>query len=247
MGLALVTGGSRGIGAAIARALAANGYGVVLTYEKNALAAHALVDEIIANGGTAQAVQLDISREAAIVDLFRLLDEYAMPLSVLVNNAGVTGGFSRLDALTLEQLHRVFEVNVFGAFLCAREAVRRMGRESGGEGGVIINISSRAAQLGGGGEWIHYAASKGALDSLTVGLAKEVAAQGIRVNGVAPGIIDTDLHADAGKPDRAEQLGASVPLARPGQPAEVADCVVWLASAAAAYVTGAIIPVAGGR
>lgn len=245
--LALVTGGSRGIGAAIALKLGALGYSVVLTYAQDAAAAGQVVQSIVEAGGAAQAMRLDIASEQQVLALFRALDQHPDPLTLLVNNAGTTEGFCRLEALRFEQLQRVFQVNVFGAFLCAREAVLRMGHSHGGRGGSIINVSSRAAQLGGGGEWIHYAATKGALDSLTHGLANEVASDGIRVNAVAPGLIETGLHAAAGKPDRATTLAAGVPMHRPGQPEEVAECVAWLASAAAAYVTGAIVPVAGGR
>ncbi|ASW45316.1 MULTISPECIES: SDR family oxidoreductase [Gammaproteobacteria] len=245
--LAVVTGGSRGIGAAIALKLGGLGYHVVLTYTRDATAAERVIQTIVAAGGKAQAMQLDIACEQQVLTLFNMLDQQGEQLTLLVNNAGITEGFCRLEALTFEQLQRVFQVNVFGAFLCAREAVRRMGYSRGGHGGSIINVSSRAAQLGGGGEWIHYAATKGAIDSLTHGLAKEVAGDGIRVNAVAPGLIETDLHAAAGKPDRAATLATAVPMERAGQPEEVADCVAWLASSAATYVTGAIVPVAGGR
>lgn len=246
-GLALVTGGSRGIGAATACKLGAQGYSVVLTYTQDREAAEQVVASIVQAGGSAQACGLDIACEAQVLGLFELLDAMPEPLALLVNNAGVTEGFSKLEALTFEQLQRVFQVNVFGAFLCAREAVRRMGYSHGGNGGLIINVSSRAAELGGSGEWIHYAATKGALDTLTRGLAKEVADDGIRVNGVAPGLIETGLHAANGKPGRVDAMAPSVPLRRAGQPEEVADCVCWLASPAATYVTGAIVPVSGGR
>ncbi|MGE8414459.1 MAG: SDR family oxidoreductase [Pseudomonas sp.] len=246
-GLALVTGGGRGIGAAVARQLGQLGYKVCLTYERDGEAARQVVESIVATGGRAWCRQLDIASPAAIVALFEALDQQPEPLSLLVNNAGVTEGFSKLEALSYERLEHVFQVNVFGAFMCAREAVRRMGRSHGGEGGVIVNLSSRAAELGGGGEWIHYAATKGAIDSLTRGLAKEVAGEGIRVNAVAPGLIETQLHAAAGKPERLAEMSTGVPAGRAGLPEEVADCVCWLASAAASYVTGAIIPVAGGR
>jgi len=246
-GIALVTGASRGIGAATAVKLGMLGYTVVLTYAQDHVAAQKVVSVIEAAGGSAQAYGLDIASEQQVLALFEAVDAMPEPLTVLVNNAGVTEGFSKLEALTFEQLQRVFQVNVFGAFMCAREAVRRMGYSRGGKGGVIINISSRAAELGGSGEWIHYAATKGALDSLTRGLAKEVALEGIRVNGVAPGLIDTDLHAANGKPERVAQMAPSIPLGRAGLPEEVADCVAWIASAAAGYVTGAIVPVSGGR
>jgi NAD(P)-dependent dehydrogenase (short-subunit alcohol dehydrogenase family) len=246
-GIALVTGGSRGIGAATAVKLGSLGYTVVLTYAQDHVAAQKVVSVIEAAGGKAQAYALDIASETEVLALFNALDGLPEPLSLLVNNAGVTEGFSKLEALTFEQLQRVFQVNVFGAFMCAREAVRRMGNSHGGKGGVIVNVSSRAAELGGSGEWIHYAATKGALDSLTRGLAKEVARDGIRVNGVAPGLIDTDLHAANGKPERVADMAPNIPLGRAGLPEEVADCVAWIASPGAGYVTGAIVPVSGGR
>jgi NAD(P)-dependent dehydrogenase (short-subunit alcohol dehydrogenase family) len=246
-GIALVTGGSRGIGAATAVKLGSLGYTVVLTYAQDHVAAQKVVSVIEAAGGKAQAYALDIASETEVLTLFNALDGLPEPLSLLVNNAGVTEGFSKLEALTFEQLQRVFQVNVFGAFMCAREAVRRMGYSHGGKGGVIVNVSSRAAELGGSGEWIHYAATKGALDSLTRGLAKEVARDGIRVNGVAPGLIDTDLHAANGKPERVADMAPNIPLGRAGLPEEVADCVAWIASPGAGYVTGAIVPVSGGR
>ncbi|MGI4837501.1 MAG: SDR family oxidoreductase [Janthinobacterium lividum] len=246
-GIALVTGGSRGIGAATALKLGTLGYTVVLTYAHDRLAAEQVVSAIEAAGGKAQARSLDIASEPQVLALFDELGAIPEPLTLLVNNAGVTEGFSKLEALTFEQLQRVFQVNVFGAFMCAREAVRRMGYSHGGQGGVIVNVSSRAAELGGSGEWIHYAATKGALDSLTRGLAKEVARDGIRVNGVAPGLIDTDLHATNGKPERVADMAPGIPMGRAGLPEEVADCVAWIASAGAGYVTGAIVPVSGGR
>ena len=247
MGLALVTGGSRGIGAATACTLASLGYRVYLTYERDSHSADHVVQSITQAGGSARAWQLDVSSETSILRIFQALDQEPHPLSLLINNAGITAGFSLLEGLSLEQLEQVFRVNVFGAFMCAREAVRRMARSQGGNGGVIINVSSRAAELGGSGEWIHYAATKGALDSMTRDLAKEVADEGIRVNGVAPGLIETDLHAAAGMPERTVQMAATVPLGRAGLPEEVANCIGWLASPEASFVTGAIIPVSGGR
>ncbi|HXD14165.1 MAG TPA: SDR family oxidoreductase [Xanthobacteraceae bacterium] len=246
-GVAIVTGGGRGIGAAIAKGLAADGYAVAVNYASNESAAAKTVAEIVGSGGTAIAVQADVAEEADVIRLFETVDRRLGAPAVLVNNGGVTGGFSRLADLPASALARVFSVNVFGAFLCCREAVRRMSTRRGGAGGSIVNVSSRAAQLGGVGEWIHYAASKGALDTLTVGLAREVAAEGIRVNAVAPGLIDTELHAAAGMPDRVERMAPTVPMARTGTAAEVADCVRFLVSPAAAYVTGAVLPVSGGR
>ncbi|MBJ9974684.1 SDR family oxidoreductase [Pseudomonas sp. S75] len=246
-GLAVVTGGSRGIGAAIARQLGRQGYEVCLTYEQDSDAAQQVIDAIDSEGGSAWSAQLNLASPEAVMGLFEAVDRRGTPLRALVNNAGITEGFSRLEALSYERLQHVFQVNVFGAFLCAREAVRRMGHSHGGTGGVIVNLSSRAAELGGAGEWIHYAATKGAIDTLTRGLAKEVASEGIRVNAVAPGVIETDLHAAAGKPERAAEMSAGVPTGRAGTPQEIADCVGWLVSEAASYVTGAIVPVAGGR
>jgi NAD(P)-dependent dehydrogenase (short-subunit alcohol dehydrogenase family) len=246
-GVAIVTGGGRGIGAAIAKGLAADGYAVVVNYANNESAAAKTVAEIVGSGGTAIAVQADVAEEVDVIRLFETVDRRLGAPTVLVNNGGVTGGFSRLADLPASALARVFSVNVFGAFWCCREAVRRMSTRRGGAGGSIVNVSSRAAQLGGVGEWIHYAASKGALDTLTVGLAREVAAEGIRVNAVAPGLIDTELHAAAGMPDRVERMAPTVPMARTGTAAEVADCVRFLVSPAAAYVTGAVLPVSGGR
>jgi NAD(P)-dependent dehydrogenase (short-subunit alcohol dehydrogenase family) len=182
-----------------------------------------------------------------VLHLFAAADQMGVPLAGLVNNAGISGGFARLDALQGEALRRVLAVNVAGSFLCAREAVRRMSTRHGGRGGTIVNISSIAAKLGSPGEWIHYAASKGALDTLTVGLAREVAAEGIRVNAVSPGLIATDLHAAAGAPDRLERLAPGIPMGRAGTAAEVAAAVLWLMSTSASYVTGAVVPVGGGR
>lgn len=245
--VALVTGASRGIGAATARTLARDGYAVAVNYTQNEVSAGQLVREISDGGGRAHAFRADVAVEAEVLALFDQVERVLGPITVLVNNGGITGGFSRLDELRADVLAQVFAVNVFGAFICAREAVRRMSTRHGGRGGCIVNVSSRAAQLGSPGEWIHYAASKGALDTLTAGLAKEVALEGIRVNTVAPGLIETDLHASAGCPDRVERMAPGIPMGRAGSPQEVADCISWLVSSAATYVTGAIIPVAGGR
>lgn len=243
----IVTGGSRGIGAAVARAAARQGYAVAVNFASDAVAAQSVVQAIVSSGGVAKAYRADISKEEDVVNLFRDVEQELGSLSVLINNGGVTAGFSRVDEVSAAALSHVFAVNVIGAFLCCREAVRRMSRKHGGRGGSIVNISSRAAQLGGSGEWVHYAATKGALDTLTVGLAREVASEGVRVNAIAAGLIDTELHAAAGSPDRASQLAASIPLGRPGSPDEVAEAVLWLISPQAAYVTGAIVPVSGGR
>ena len=245
-GLILVTGASRGIGAAAARAASALGHAVVVNYAADQGGAEAVVREIQAAGGVAAAVRADVGDEAQVLRLFETVDALG-PLAGLVNNAGVTGGFCRVEALSGETLARVLAVNVAGAMLCAREAVRRMSTARGGGGGGIVNVSSMAAQLGGAGEWVHYAASKGALDSFTVGLAREVAAEGIRVNAVAPGLIETGLHAEAGAPDRLQRLAPTIPMGRAGTAEETAAAIAWLLSPAAAYVTGAVLPVAGGR
>ncbi|MCB1485488.1 MAG: SDR family oxidoreductase [Hyphomicrobiaceae bacterium] len=246
-GPVLVTGAGRGIGAAISRALAAQGRTVAINYRENESAARTLVEEITANGGNAKAYKADIAREGEVVALFEKIHSDFGVISGLVNNAGISGGFSRVEDVTGDILKQVFAVNVIGAFLCAREAVKLMSTSHGGQGGVIINISSRAAALGGSGEWVHYAASKGALDTLTIGLAKEVAAEGIRVNAVAAGFVETEMHAAAGKPDRARELAANVPLGRPAHPDEIAQAVCWLMSPAASYVTGSSLSVSGGR
>ncbi|WP_232660269.1 SDR family oxidoreductase [Pseudonocardia sp. TRM90224] len=246
-GALLVTGGGRGIGAATARLAAERGYVVAVNYAKDATAAERVVADIRDNCGAAIAVQADVSVEADVMRLFATVEREFGTLHALVNNAGITGGFGRVSELSADVVERVFAVNVIGAFLCAREAVRRMSTLAGGEGGAIVNVSSRAARLGGPGEWVHYASSKGALDSLTVGLAREVAGEGIRVNGVAAGLIDTDLHAEAGKPTRARDLASGIPLRRAGTASEVAEAILWLLSPAASYVTGATTAVAGGR
>ena len=245
--LLIVTGGGRGIGAATARLAARRGYAIAVNYAENEVAASAVVREIEQGNGRAIAIQADVSNEKDVLQLFETAEKTLGRVAALVNNAGITGGFSRFEDLTAQILDRVLSVNVTGAMLCAREAVRRMSSRRGGAGGAIVNISSRAAQLGGPGEWIHYAASKGAIDTLTIGLAKEVAGEGIRVNAVAPGLIETDLHAAAGEPGRPQRMAAGIPLARPGLPEEVAEAVVWLLSTSARYITGAILPVSGGR
>jgi len=246
-GTLIVTGGSRGIGAAVALLAARRGYAVALTYSTDASGAEAVVSEIERAGGVARAFAADVSRERDVGALFDAVLAAFGPLAGLVNNAGITGGSARVRDLQAETLERVFAVNVAGAFFCAREAVRRLSRAGGGRGGTIVNISSIAARLGGGGEWVHYAASKGAIDTFTRGLAVEVADEGIRVNAVAPGLIETGIHATSAIPDRLARLAPSVPMRRAGTPGEVAETVLWLLSDAASYVTGAIIDVGGGR
>jgi NAD(P)-dependent dehydrogenase (short-subunit alcohol dehydrogenase family) len=243
----IVTGGSRGIGAATAVEAARRGYGVCVNYRDNQEAARAVVDGIRAGGGTAIAVGADVAREGEILRLFDRCDRELGPPTGLVNNAGILETQMRLEQVDAARLQRVFATNVFGAILCAREAVRRMSKRNGGAGGSIVNVSSMAARLGGPGEYVDYAASKGAIDSLTLGLAREVAEEGIRVNAVRPGIIYTDIHASGGEPGRVDRVKASVPMKRGGMPEEVARAIVWLLSDEASYVTGTIIDVSGGR
>jgi len=242
-----VTGGSRGIGAAISRLGARQGYAVAVNYHSHEHAAQALVKEIKQSGGFAAAIQADIGRERDILNLFKNAEEELGPVSALVNNAAITGGFGRVESVDAAMLERLMAVNVTGAILCAREAVRRLSTAHGGKGGAIVNISSRAAKLGSSGEWVHYAMTKGAIDSLTVGLAREVAKEGIRVNAVAPGLVQTDIHLEAGDPNRAARLALTVPLGRAGTPEEIAEGVIWLLSPAASYVTGTILAIGGGR
>jgi NAD(P)-dependent dehydrogenase (short-subunit alcohol dehydrogenase family) len=245
--VALITGGGRGIGAAVAKLAAARGYAVCISYLENGAAAEATLNEIARAGGRAIAIAADVSVEADVQRLFRELDRELGPVGALVNNAGILERQMRLDAMDAARLTRVFAVNVIGSFLCAREALRRMSSRHGGSGGAIVNVSSGAAVLGSPGEYVDYAASKGAIDTLTIGLAKEVAAEGVRVNAVRPGIIHTELHARGGEPGRVERLKSSVPMRRGGDPSEVANAVLWLLSDEASYVTGAILDVAGGK
>jgi NAD(P)-dependent dehydrogenase (short-subunit alcohol dehydrogenase family) len=243
----IVTGASRGIGAAVAALAARHGFAVAVNYATGKAEARAVAEQIVSAGGRACALQANVAREEDVVRLFVEAERELGPIKALVNNAAITGGFARVESVSADALAKVLAVNVAGAILCAREAVRRMSTQRGGTGGAIVNISSRAAQVGSPGEWVHYAASKGAIDSFTIGLAREVATEGIRVNAVAPGLIETGLHAANGAPDRLERLASSIPMRRPGTPREVAEAVLWLLSPAASYTTGAILEVGGGR
>lgn len=244
--VAIVTGGGRGIGRAVALLLAERGYAVCLSYVSDAAAAQGTVDAIAAKGGQALAVKGDVGSEADVLAMFRAADGLGR-LTALVNNAGVVDVKSDVADMSVERLQRMMTTNVVGSFLCAREAVRRMSTKRGGAGGAIVNLSSVAARLGGPGQFVDYAASKGAIDSLTIGLAREVAGEGIRVNAVAPGIIATEIHASGGEPDRVERLGPGVPMGRAGTAEEVAAPIVWLLSEEASYTTGAILDIGGGR
>jgi NAD(P)-dependent dehydrogenase (short-subunit alcohol dehydrogenase family) len=246
-GTLVVTGASRGIGAAIAALAGARGYAVAVNFHTAETDAERVASQINAAGGRAKSIQADVSQEEQILRMFETAEHALGPIKGLVNNAGVTGGFARVEELTAEAIQRVFAVNVSGTILCAREAVRRMSTRRGGTGGAIVNISSRAADIGSAGEWVHYAASKGAIDTFTLGLARELATEGIRVNAVAPGLIDTEIHAANGDPGRLDRLSGSIPMRRAGQPSEVAEAVMWLLSPASSYITGAILDVGGGR
>ncbi len=243
----LITGASRGIGAATARLAAADGYDLVVNFARDEAAATRVADECRAVGVRAVTHRADVADEAQVVGMFERTVEELGRIDVLVNNAGILHQQMRFDEMTVERWHELLEVNVVGAFLCAREAVRRMSTRHGGAGGVIVNVSSMAAALGSPGEYIDYAASKGAIDSLTVGLGKEVAAEGVRVVGVRPGAIRTDIHASGGEPGRVDRVARSVPMLRGGEPEEVAAAIIWLASDAAAYVTATSIDCSGGR
>jgi NAD(P)-dependent dehydrogenase (short-subunit alcohol dehydrogenase family) len=240
----LVTGASRGIGAAIARRAAREGASVAVNYASSEAPARAVVADIEAAGGKAIAIQGDVARENDILRLFEAAEAQLGPIDGLVNNAGITGRMAPVIDANADQIAQILAVNVTGSFLCAREAMRRMAKSRGGSGGVIVNLSSIAARIGGGGEWVHYAASKGAIDTFTRGFAKEAGPEGVRVNAIAPGLIDTDMGA---LPGRMERLLPTVPLARGGQPEEVAEAAVWLLSPASSYVHGAILEIGGGR
>lgn len=243
----LVTGGGRGIGAATALLAAEQGYAVGVNFRRDEEAAQAVVRKIVDRGGQALALQADVASEAEVVAMFRRLDDAWGPLGALVNNAGILETQSRVDALASARIERILATNVIGTLLCCREAVRRMSTRHGGHGGAIVNVSSVASRTGSPGEYVDYAASKGAVDSLTVGLAHEVAQEGIRVNAVRPGFIHTDMHADGGEPGRIDRVKAFVPMRRGGQPHEVAEAILWLLSDRASYTTGAFVDIAGGR
>ena len=243
----LITGGSRGIGAATALLAAKQGYAVAVNYTANSLAADEVVRLIRADGGQAITVQADVAREADVLAMFDKVDAKFGRLTALVNNAGVVDQTSRVDAMSVARLQRMFEVNVLGSFVCAREAVKRMSTRYGGSGGGIVNVSSAAARLGAPGQYVDYAAAKGAIDTFTIGLAKELAGEGIRVNAVRPGIIETEIHASGGLPNRARDLAPQVPMQRAGTAHEVAETILWLLSEKSAYTTGALLDVAGGR
>lgn len=243
----LITGASRGIGAATARIAATRGYVVVVNYVSHAEAATTLVEEIASGGGTAFAVQADVGREEDVLRMYEEIDRRAGPLTALVNNTGVLERQMRLDEMDAGRWRRVLTTNVIGSFLCAREAVRRMSTRHGGLGGAIVNVSSAAARMGGANEYIDYAASKGAVDTMTIGLAREVATEGVRVNAVRPGPVYTDIHASGGEPGRIERIKPAIPMQRGGQPDEVAYAILWLLSDEASYVTGTILDVSGGR
>jgi len=246
-GVMIVTGGSRGIGAATARLAAERGYAVCVNFVANERAALTVVDEIRDRGGRAIAVRADVAREADIVHLFDEAVKQFGPLTALVNNAGILERQGRVEDMDVARLERVFTTNITGAFLCAREAVRRMALRRGGRGGTIVNVSSMAARLGAPGEYVDYAASKGAIDTFTIGLAREVAEDGIRVNAVRPGVIHTDIHASGGEPGRVDRVKSSVPMKRGGDPEEVARAILWLCSDESSYSTGTFIDVSGGR
>lgn len=247
MKIALVTGASRGIGRATAILLAEQGYAVGVNYLSNEMAARAVVNDITVNGGRAIALQADIANEAQVVAMFRRINDELGPITALVNNAGILFQQTTIENLSAERINKVLSTNVTGYFLCCREAVKIMSHRHGGKGGAIVNVSSAASRLGAPGEYVDYAASKGAVDTLTTGLALEVAACGIRVNCVRPGLIYTEMHASGGEPERVDRVKASLPMQRGGQPEEVAQAICWLLSDSASYVTGSFLELAGGK
>lgn len=246
-GTILVTGGSRGIGAACVKLLARDGYDVAVNYARSAAEAEKLAGDVRTMGGSSITIQADVGSEAEVTDMFAQIDKAMPPLVGLVNNAGILFEKAMLEEFSAERINETLRVNVTGSFLCAREAVRRMSTDRGGKGGVIVNLSSAAARIGSPNEFIDYAASKAAIDAMTIGLSREVAAQGIRVNAVRPGLIHTDIHASSGQPDRVERLQSQIPMGRGGSAEEVAESIVWLLSPAASYVTGVLLDVTGGR
>ncbi len=243
----LVTGGSRGIGAAACLVAARHGWRVAVNYASNETAANAVVSEIKKAGGDAIAIRGDVGNAADIVSMFEAVDKHFGRLDGLVNNAGIVDYTARVDEMSADRLERMMRINVTGSILCAGEAVRRMSSRHGGKGGVIVNISSMAAVIGGSTQYVDYAASKAAIDTFTIGLSREVAAEGIRVNAIRPGIIETDIHASGGQPDRPKEMASSIPMKRAGEAEEVADAIVYLLSPSASYITGAILNVSGGR
>ncbi len=243
----VVTGGSRGIGAEVAQRGAAQGYKVCVNYARNKKAAQAVVDSIRDAGGEAIMAHADVAEEADVKAMFRLVDQELGPVTALVNNAGIIDQSGKVADMSAERINRILAVNVTGAFICAREAAHRMSTEREGQGGAIVNVSSAAARLGSPNEFVDYAASKGAMDTFTIGLAKELATEGIRVNAVRPGLIDTEIHAAAGDAERVERFRTAVPMQRVGTAAEVAEAVLWLLSDSASYVTGSFVDVSGGR
>lgn len=243
----LITGGGRGIGAATALLAAAQGWAVAVNYAQDAESAAHVVSQIAQAGGQAQAFQANVADEAQVLAMFKAIDERMGRLSGLVNNAGVVDVYARVDQMSVARLRRMFDVNVLGSFICAREAVQRMSTKHGGQGGAIVNVSSAAARIGSPGQYVDYASAKGAIDTFTLGLAKEVAAEGIRVNAVRPGLIDTEIHASGGVPNRVKDLQHLIPAQRAGTAEEVAQAIVWLLSDAASYTTMSLLDVSGGR
>lgn len=243
----VITGASRGIGAATAHLAAERGYAVCVNYRRQQAAAEQVVAAIENLGGRAIAIAADVASEPEVIRLFEAVDQQLGPVTALVNNAGILEPQMRVEQMDAGRLHRTFSTNITGSFLCAREAIKRMSTHQGGQGGAIVNVSSVASRLGAAGEYVDYAASKGAIDAMTIGLAQEVAAVGIRVNAVRPGFIYTDIHASGGEPNRVDRVSATVPLQRGGQPVEVANAILWLLSEEATYTTGSFIDIAGGR